>query len=678
MRRLLFLLGLLGAVLFSSLKAETLEYSADKVVVYPGEKRITLQGNCRLTYAGAVMEADTVFYFMDEKRLLAMGNIDFSRGGQHFSGKTLEYDLELKRAYLDNGRAPVEKGYVGGEVINTVGESLVYGKNTSFTTCEHINPHFQIRSSRMKIIKNDKVLVSPVVFYVYRVPVFWFPALFFPIPEGRKTGFLIPTFSNNSVDGLTFQIPFFLVINKYSDLTYTLKIMAQRGLSHEGEFRLKTYTGEGEIDGAYTHDKLARLKRWYLKGSAVQDFPGSGVKLTLKADLLSDTSYYDDFSSNIDERTENSLSSYVTLEKNFGSRIYTRLLFSQENRWQDLGDGTTEEFVRTLLPGMTVNMYNIGLLPDMYLSLTGNSANLFEDNSFVKQASSGTVTLSYRHTLFSYLHMGERMVNRLDHIRYEERSIERWVPTFSTDLYFNLYGYFNLLGIGSTDTVKHTVKPSLSFDWTPERDQDRFAAMGESLISAKKQLHYRLDNTFLTKVRNNRKHLFLSLSTQVSQDLEAGEKSFSPVVTSAVFSPYWAEIVSTRLTFQHEYDSYGKETRYFSVYGTGAVNWEESRFNLSVFYRKGFQGEEDVLTSRIEGDIRLTKKWTFRTSILYDFNLSKIREQSFEFLRDLHCWNMGISWQERETGVIDYKFYIRLNAYGDFKWDYKGQLENET
>jgi hypothetical protein len=39
---------------------------------------------------------------------------------------------------------------------------------------------------------------------------------------------------------------------------------------------------------------------------------------------------------------------------------------------------------------------------------------------------------------------------------------------------------------------------------------------------------------------------------------------------------------------------------------------------------------------------------------------------------------MGISWQERETGVIDYKFYIRLNAYGDFKWDYKGQLENET
>ena len=678
MTRALFILGLLWAGLVPALQGETLEYTADKVLVLPQEKRITLEGNCRLTYAGAVMEADTVFYFIEEKRLLAMGNIEFTRGGQHFSGKVLEYDLTLKRAYLDNGRAPVEKGYVGGEVINTVGESLVYGKNTSFTTCEHINPHFQIRSSRMKIVKNDKVLVSPVVFYVYRVPVFWFPALFFPIPEGRKTGFLIPTFSNNSVDGLTFQIPFFLVINKYSDMTYTLKIMAERGLSHEGEFRLKTYTGEGEIDGAYTHDKIARLKRWYLKGSAVQEFPGLGAKLTLKADLLSDTSYYDDFSSNIDERTENSLSSYVTLEKNFGSRIYTRLLFSQENRWQDMGDGTTEEYVRTVLPGVTVNMYNIALLPNMYLSMAGNSSNLYEDRSFVKQTSTGTVTLSYRHQLFSTLTMGEKMVNRLDHIRYQDRAIERWVPTFSTDLSFNLYGYFDLLGIGTTDTVKHTLKPSVIFDWTPQRDQDRFAAMGESVITAKKQLTYRLDNTFLTKVKNNKKHLFLSLSSQVSQDLEAVETPFSDVVSSAVFSPYWADIISTRLTLQHEYDLYGKATRYFSVYGTGTMDWDESRFNLSVFYRKGFLGEEDVLTSRIQGDIRLTRNWTFRTSILYDFNLSKIREQSFEFLRDLHCWNMGISWQERETGVIDYKFYIRLNAYGDFKWDYKGKLENET
>ena len=73
--------------------------------------------------------------------------------------------------------------------------------------------------------------------------------------------------------------------------------------------------------------------------------------------------------------------------------------------------------------------------------------------------------------------------------------------------------------------------------------------------------------------------------------------------------------------------------------------------------------------------MQLTKNWLFKTSILLDLEESKIREQSFEFFRNLHCWNMGISWQERETGVIDYKFYIKLNAYGEFKWDYSGEVE---
>jgi len=672
----LFSLIMLSGLL-SSIRGETLEYTADIIRAFPGEQRIVLEGNCRLSYDGAVMKADNVYYFIQEKRLLAIGNIEFSQGGQRFSGKMLEYDLLLKRAFLDNGRAPVEKGYVSGEVINTVGDGLVYGKQTSFTTCANINPHFSIRSKRMKIIKNDKVLVSPVVFYVYRVPVFWFPSLFFPIPEGRKTGFLIPSVSNNSADGLTFQIPFFLVLNRYSDLTYTLKIMTERGLSHEGEVRVKTYTGRGEIRGAYTHDTIAQLKRWYIKGYALQDFKKAGIKMTLSADMLSDTSYYNDFSSSIDERTRNSLSSYAVFERRFGSVLNARLLLSQDKKWQDLGDGSTDEYTKSFFPGFSVNMYNLRLLPRMHLSFSGNSNHLYENGNFKKWDSTGNLTLSYRHNLFSYLHMGEKITNRMDYIRYEEGVIERWVPTLSTDLYFNLYGYFNVLNIGSTNMIKHTVTPKVIFNWTPEVSQERFAQQGESVVSPKKELAYRLDNTFLTKVGNNQKHLFLTTVSALSQNLETQGREFSSLVNSAVFSPYWGGIISTRLTVRHEYDLYERQDKALSVYGAGTLHWDESRLNLSVFYKKGFHGEDDVVTARAEGDLQLTRKWRFKTSILYDFNLNKIREQNFELLRDLHCWNMGISWQERETGVIDYKFYIRLNAYGDFKWDYKRKLEEE-
>ncbi len=658
----------------ASAAAQTLTYSADSIEYIAAENRFVLTGNCVIGYDKALMKADAVYYMVDEEHIIAMGNIDFSQGGSRFTGKTLEYDMRLKRAVLSIGRAPVEKGFIAGRTMNAVGEDLLYGKDTTFTTCDSLEPHFRVESKRMKVIKGDKIVVSPVVIYVYNVPVFWFPSYFFPIPEGRKSGFLQPTFSNNSSDGITYEQPFFLVLNRYSDLTYILKIMSVRGVSQEGEIRFKTRSGGGTIEGAFIDDRIDNSKRWYLEGDATQEFKKAGIKMTLKADLSSDTDYYADFSSNIDERTENILASYLTLEKQFGSKAYLRVNMSNEKQWWDEADGTTSETSSSELPGAKFNVYNVLLADSLYLSGTSELSNGYIDNEFSRLTLDNTVSLTYKHVAFDYLNFSETLSNYYDIYTDGDLYVDRWVPSFSTGVFFDLYGYFNFLGLGATDTVKHTIKPAVSFNYIPDIDQAEFTDTGGSAVARRENFSYRLDNSFVIKLNNGRKHVFMSLSSYITQDL-LQDKEFSYLSDSLTFSPYLGEGLSTRFSLLHQYDTYARESESFYVSNNSSYTSGGNRIDLYGYYRKDFDGDDDVFTSRIQATVNLTKNWQFKTSILYDFKESKIREQTFEFFRNLHCWNMGITWQERETGVIDYKFFIKLNAYGDFKWDYSGELE---
>lgn len=58
------------------------------------------------------------------------------------------------------------------------------------------------------------------------------------------------------------------------------------------------------------------------------------------------------------------------------------------------------------------------------------------------------------------------------------------------------------------------------------------------------------------------------------------------------------------------------------------------------------------------GTLPLTDKWSIAVGFIgYDFNRKQIVYPDLGFLRDLHCWDMGLSWQpERGT----YSFFIRV------------------
>lgn len=69
------------------------------------------------------------------------------------------------------------------------------------------------------------------------------------------------------------------------------------------------------------------------------------------------------------------------------------------------------------------------------------------------------------------------------------------------------------------------------------------------------------------------------------------------------------------------------------------------RFTYNVnFTRKGFEEGKLTQNLRFNGDISITEKWKLTFQSGYDFAKKKFTEARFNIVRDLHCWDMTLSW----------------------------------
>ena len=69
------------------------------------------------------------------------------------------------------------------------------------------------------------------------------------------------------------------------------------------------------------------------------------------------------------------------------------------------------------------------------------------------------------------------------------------------------------------------------------------------------------------------------------------------------------------------------------------------RFNYSFNYSKpGFADSKVVQSTNFNGDVNVTEKWKIGFRSSYDIKNNKFVQTSFDIYRDLHCWQMRVSW----------------------------------
>src|SRR5690606_3048285 len=89
-----------------------------------------------------------------------------------------------------------------GEEISRVGPTTYTIRDGAFTTCIQPSPRWEFSGSNGTLHLDRYALMRHVVLRVKDVPIFYLPAIYYPInDEDRATGFLIPTYGSSTVRG---------------------------------------------------------------------------------------------------------------------------------------------------------------------------------------------------------------------------------------------------------------------------------------------------------------------------------------------------------------------------------------------------------------------------------------------------------------------------------------------
>lgn len=110
----------------------------------------------------------------------------------------------------------------------------------------------------------------------------------------------------------------------------------------------------------------------------------------------------------------------------------------------------------------------------------------------------------------------------------------------------------------------------------------------------------------------------------------------------------------------------GLPDNYLDYYVDFKVPWT-FRVDLNLYYNSIYSNEtysfKNTLTKALtfSGDINITEKWKFSYSTGYDIKTRKFTYTSFNFYRDLHCWEMRLSWIPFGT-YRSYSFQINVKS----------------
>jgi len=91
-----------------------------------------------------------------------------------------------------------------------------------------------------------------------------------------------------------------------------------------------------------------------------------------------------------------------------------------------------------------------------------------------------------------------------------------------------------------------------------------------------------------------------------------------------------------------------------------SVPWN---FSASYSFNYSNDGIRSSITNTLNfnGDFSLTQKWKIQFNSGYDFREKKISQTQFSINRDLHCWDMAVSWIPFGT-YKSYNINIRVRA----------------
>ncbi|MBI3398254.1 MAG: LPS-assembly protein LptD [Deltaproteobacteria bacterium] len=662
-------------------KDQPIEVTADSLIYDKSKDTYYAEGNVIAVQEKSSIRADKMTVDMSASHATAIGNVQVvDEGGNTLKGDRLELDIDSKVGVVVNGRLffKRENVHVEGEEIKKTGDESYTVRNGFFTTCdceEGESPAWGFYSSDADVTFGQYLHAWNTVFYVKKVPAFYFPYVVFPVKRERETGFLTPRVGYSELRGFKLDNSFFWAISDNTDATFYLDIEERRGIgkgieyryalsrSTEGEFYFYHFD-ESDINRIRRFrsgsDNLSRPKtatndRWFLQYKHTQLLP---YDIILKADIkrVSDDEYFIDFGKDIKERSLESLESNVALTKTWSKfnlvaqfRYFDNLLIADDK-------ATLQRLPEVALTGSDKQI----MASPFYFSLDSSSVNFDRKEGVTGQRVDVHPTVSLPLNPGRYFEFkpsaGFRetfyWLNNQPKDNYYDRSLYDLNADITTT-----FVRISSLGVNETEEglkkLKHTIRPKITYIYMPEVVQNDLPSFdGVDRIAARNEFAYSLNSVLTGKFMEEAKpsyrdYIYMDLSQSYNINEET-RKLTSPADKRRPFSDITGEVRLKPLswaliTAKGRYSPYDD---WMNEYNASLGLWDKRGDSLDISYRYIRSSlSTEYLDSSLRFKLIQSVDLTYRNR--YSYSDKRAIEAAYGLEYHQQCWGAQLTYTER-------------------------------
>lgn len=252
-----------------SLDAPVVYHADDSMVLEVPTKKITLYGKeAKTTYKDNELTAPGIEFNQETGIISAYITKDSTGKPTAFPtyhDKDFKTVSDSIRFNMKNGKG-ITKGtytqqgemFVYADKMKKIDADVFYAYRSRFTTCDLDTPHFAFVSNKIKFINQKLAITGPIHPEIEGVPIpLYFPFGIFPLTQGRHSGFLPPTFTEDETFGLALEgLGYYEVINQFWDVILKSNIYSYGSWTIDVNPRYyKRYHYRGSFDFSYQNYK---------------------------------------------------------------------------------------------------------------------------------------------------------------------------------------------------------------------------------------------------------------------------------------------------------------------------------------------------------------------------------------------------------------------------------------
>jgi lipopolysaccharide assembly outer membrane protein LptD (OstA) len=488
------------------------------------KKQITLYNQAELYYTDIELKSGIIVLDYEKSEVYAgrikdsLGNYTqypvFKQGANIIEPDSIRFNFKTKKALVWNSRTKQGEMNIKAEVSKRENDSVYFMKNARITTSKNIDdPEYYFLVRKVKFVPQKKVVAGLTNLVIADVPTpIGLPFAYFPMTDESTSGFILPTPGQSNRQGYFLQNGgYYFALSDYYDLavlgdyytngSYGLRLESSYAKRYKFNGRLN-FRFENNIQSEKGFSDYVKSKQYNIQWSHSQDAKAAANSRFSASVNLGSSQYFRQSVSlaNIGSGLNNNMSSSISYAKTFETVPKVNLTLAATHN-----QNTNTEIINMTLPTLQVSVDRIypfapgdgvkkGFIKNINFQYNVKGENritttdsLFFKPQMFRDAKTGfqhSIPLSTNFKIFKYFSVNTTAnyneVWALNTIEKYFDTTENEVVTndikgfeafrtynFTTGISTTIYGTFNFGEDKKIQAIRHVMKPSVSYGYTP-------------------------------------------------------------------------------------------------------------------------------------------------------------------------------------------------------------------